>query len=191
MTSPWWPAPPILAPSSRRSLPANVMLRQLNPHLAEEVLEVRGCSWAKCWREIIWKTSQSKGLHGFIHAYTPVGSLIFLTRLTCELDQMDSNAPKFGAFFRKCHDHVAIIPYHWRCFLIPIKFQSWQGTALLFPSESLELHHSLLGLWYMPMGLLSFVPEGEEPEPEVPIVGRLDTFGQVHIFVDGIWRMVL
>ena len=43
----------------------------------------------------------------------------------------------------------------------------------------------------MPMGLLSFVPEGEEPEPEVPIVGRLDTFGQVHIFVDGIWRMVL
>jgi hypothetical protein len=61
-------------------MPANVMLRQLNPHLAEEVVEVQQGScflMAKCWREIILN---------------------------------------LGAFDRKCHDHVAIIHYNWRCF---------------------------------------------------------------------------
>ena len=58
----------------------------------------------------------------FLHVYTPVGSLIFLTQLTCNLDQMDPNGPKFGAFVRKCHGHVVIIQYNWRCLLIPMGF---------------------------------------------------------------------
>ena len=69
--------------------------------------------------------------------------------------------------------------------LIPIGFQFttnvgwWQGTALLFPSESLELHHSLLGsLSYIPIGLLSVIPEGEPMWSQRfrLLANRLDTF---------------